>query len=114
MFVPAVDLQDQIEKAIMSMPNKKAAGPDLVIDEAMKTAHEHQAGFLANLWRVVGRTEQVPTQWNKCTTVPLYKKGDLRNLATTAQSPFSCTRYKSSRKSLKMQSRLSANSILSC
>ncbi len=36
-FVPEVDLQDQIEKAI------KAPGPDLILAEAMKTAPKRQA-----------------------------------------------------------------------
>ncbi len=75
-FVSAVNLQDQIEKAIMSMPSKKAAGPDLVLAEAMKTAPKRQAEFLANLRRAVGRAGLLPTQWTKCTIVPLYKKGD--------------------------------------
>ncbi len=41
----------------MSIPDKKAAGPDLVIAEAMKTEHKRQAEFLTNLWRPVGRTD---------------------------------------------------------
>ncbi len=66
-FFPAVHLQDQIEKAIISIPNKKAAGPDFVLAEAMKTAPKRQAEFL---WRPVGRTGIIPTQWTKCTVVP--------------------------------------------
>ncbi len=58
------------------MPINKATGPDLDIAEAMKTASKRQAEFLANLWRTVGRTGLFPTQWTKCTIVPVYKKGD--------------------------------------
>ena len=75
-FIPAMDLQDRIENAIMSMPSYKAARLDLVIAEATKTAPKRQAEFLANLCRAVGRIGLVPTQWNNCTIVPLYKKGD--------------------------------------
>ena len=56
LLLPASDLQDHIEKAIITIPNNKAAGPYLVTAEAMKTALKHPAEFLANLWRAVGRT----------------------------------------------------------
>ncbi len=54
MFVCAVGLQDQVEKAIMSMPNNKAAGPDLVTPVHMRAAPKRQDEFLANLLRAIG------------------------------------------------------------
>ncbi len=61
------------------MQSNKATGPDLVTAEAMKTTPKRQTEFLPDLWHVVGRTGHLPTQWTKCTIVPLYRKGDATN-----------------------------------
>ncbi len=95
----ATNFQDQIEKAIMSVSSNKAARPDLVIEEAMKTAPKRQAKFLANLWLAVGRTGCFLSQRTKCTIVPPYKKRDAtKPIAISAQLPCSHTPGKSLKK----------------
>ena len=92
MFVPAVNLQDQIERAIMSMPSKQAARPNLVGAEALKTAPTRQAGF----WPTCGQLLDEMGLFRRDGRSPLSFRSAgqamLRIRATTAQLHFSHTR----------------------
>jgi len=69
-------LEHLLYDIIVALPKKKAAGPDLIIAEAMQAAPTTHARFLARLWTQCGKIRTIPTDWLRAAMVPLYKKGD--------------------------------------
>nr|KAG5686382.1 hypothetical protein BaRGS_018690 [Batillaria attramentaria] len=69
----------EIRKAIMTLKNGKAAGPDEIPAEAIKADIETAVNMLHNLFSKIWEKEEVPAQWKEGIVIKLPKKGDLRD-----------------------------------
>nr|KAG5699276.1 hypothetical protein BaRGS_000478 [Batillaria attramentaria] len=66
-------------KAIMTLRNGKAAGPDEIPAEAIKADTETAVNMLHSLFSKIWEKEEVPAQWKEGIVIKLPKKGDLRD-----------------------------------
>nr|KAG5694841.1 hypothetical protein BaRGS_028769 [Batillaria attramentaria] len=69
----------EIRKAIMTLKNGKAAGPDEIPAEAIKADTETAVNMLHSLFSKIWEKEEVPAQWKEGIVIKLPKKGDLRD-----------------------------------
>nr|KAG5685412.1 hypothetical protein BaRGS_027207 [Batillaria attramentaria] len=69
----------EIRKAIMTLRNGKAAGPDEIPAEAIKADTETAVSMLHSLFSEIWEKEEVPAQWKEGIVIKLPKKGDLRD-----------------------------------
>nr|KAG5711141.1 hypothetical protein BaRGS_004785 [Batillaria attramentaria] len=69
----------EIRKAIMTLRNGKAAGPDEIPAEAIKADTETVVNMLHSLFSKIWEKEEVPAQWKEGIVIKLPKKGDLRD-----------------------------------
>nr|KAG5700724.1 hypothetical protein BaRGS_029089 [Batillaria attramentaria] len=69
----------EIRKAIMTLRNGKAAGPDEIPAEAIKADTETAVNMLHSLFSKIWEKEEVPAQWKEGIVIKLPKKGDLRD-----------------------------------
>nr|KAG5708629.1 hypothetical protein BaRGS_034846 [Batillaria attramentaria] len=76
----------EIRKAIMTLRNGKAAGPDEIPAEAIKADTETAVNMLHSLFSKIWEKEEVPAQWKEGIVIKLPKKGDLRDCSTTEGS----------------------------
>lgn len=72
-----IPTREEICKAIKQLKHGKAAGPDNIPAEALKTDIETSVDILHPLFRKIWEEEQVPTEWKEGYLVKLPKKGDL-------------------------------------
>ena len=70
---------EEIRKAIKTLRNGKAAGPDGIPAEAMKSDIETTVKILHSLFSKIWEKEEVPAQWKEGLVIKLPKKGDLRD-----------------------------------
>ena len=68
----------EIKKAIMSLKNGKAAGPDDIPAEAIKADPETATNMLYTLFTKIWEREEIPAEWKEGIIIKLPKKGDLR------------------------------------
>ena len=71
--------KEEIKKAIRTLKNGKAAGPDGIPAEALKADIETATDILYNLFAKIWDEEKVPADWRKGLVIKLPKKGDLRD-----------------------------------
>ena len=71
----------EIRKAIKKLRNGKAAGPDSIPAEALKTDTETMEEMLHPLFKKIWEEESIPSEWKEGYLVKLPKKGDLSNCA---------------------------------
>nr|KAG5691347.1 hypothetical protein BaRGS_033396 [Batillaria attramentaria] len=69
----------EIRKAIVTLRNGKAAGPDEIPAEAIKADTETAVNMLHSLFSKIWEKEEVPAQWKEGIVIKLPKKGDLRD-----------------------------------
>nr|KAG5698764.1 hypothetical protein BaRGS_032183 [Batillaria attramentaria] len=69
----------EIRKAIMTLRNGKAAGPDEIPAEAIKADTETAVNMLHSLFSKIWEKEEVPAQSKEGIVIKLPKKGDLRD-----------------------------------
>ena len=69
----------EIRKAIVTLKNGKAAGPDNIPAEAIKADTETAVIILHSLFSKIWEKEEVPAQWKEGLVIKLPKKGDLRD-----------------------------------
>lgn len=69
----------EIKRAIMTLRNGKAAGPDGIPAEAIKAHIETTTSVLHSLLSKIWEKEEVPAQWREGIVIKLPKKGDLRD-----------------------------------
>ena len=67
----------EIRKAITSLRNGKAAGPDSIPAEALKAGKETSVDMLHALVTKVWENKDVPEQWKEGLIIKISKKGDL-------------------------------------
>jgi hypothetical protein len=69
--------RDEIIRAIKKMKNCKAAGPDGILAEALKSDVETTADMLLPLFENIWEEEEIPTDWKDGHIIKLPKKGVL-------------------------------------
>nr|KAG5688912.1 hypothetical protein BaRGS_009753 [Batillaria attramentaria] len=69
----------EIRKAIMTLRNGKAAGPDEIPAEAIKADTETAVNMLHILFSKIWEKEEVPAQWKEGIVHQAAKEGDLRD-----------------------------------
>lgn len=79
-FEPPPNFSQDITEAILQLAPKKAAGKDLVFNEALQHDVRANASIIMRLWEACGRLGTTPKIWNHILLYPLYKK-DERHLA---------------------------------
>ena len=67
----------EIKKAITSLKNGRAAGPDEIPAEAIKAAMETATNMLYSLFNKIWEREEIPAEWKEGILIKLPKKGDL-------------------------------------
>ncbi|VDP23714.1 unnamed protein product [Schistosoma margrebowiei] len=69
--------KEEIRIAVRQIKNGKAAGPDNIPAEALKSDIEVTTNMLHLLFKKIWEEEQVPMDWNEGHLVKIPKKGDL-------------------------------------
>jgi endonuclease/exonuclease/phosphatase family metal-dependent hydrolase len=67
---------DEVDKALSKLKRFKAAGPDRVPAELLKSGGAAALQVLTDLFNAVWQRECMPSQWRKGVIVSLYKDGD--------------------------------------
>ena len=69
--------RNEVESALKSMKNGKAAGSSGIVTEMMKAAHVLSVDWLTDLCNMIVSEGKIPDDWKKSILVPVYKgKGD--------------------------------------
>ena len=71
--------KEEIAKALKLLKSHKAAGPDLIPPEALKTDIPTTVDILYGLFGKIWREEKIPNDWKDGHLIKLPKKGDLSN-----------------------------------
>lgn len=71
--------KEEIQKAIKTLKNGKAAGPDGIPAEAIKADITTATDMLHSLFAKIWEKEEIPEEWREGLIVKLPKKGDLRD-----------------------------------
>ena len=72
---------EEILKAIKQLKSGKAAGPDSIPAEALKTNQDTTVRMFYPLFCKIWQEEEIPTEWKEGYLIKLPKKGDLSNCA---------------------------------
>lgn len=72
-----IPTREEIKKAIMQLRNGKAAGPDNIPAEALKSDISTSVEMLYPLFKKIWEEEQVPAEWKEGYLIKIPKKGDL-------------------------------------
>ena len=71
--------KEELKKAIRTLKNGKAAGPNEIPAEALKADIDTATDILHNLYAKIWDEEKVPADWREGLVIKLLKKGDLRD-----------------------------------
>ncbi|CAF4695383.1 unnamed protein product, partial [Rotaria sp. Silwood2] len=77
--VPDV-LPAEVQQAIRSLQNGKAAGPDVITGELLKSCGDETYRTLADLFTRCPKQRSIPTSWKNAKVIILHKKGDQEDL----------------------------------
>ena len=69
-------IEEEVRRAILTLHNGKAAGPDGITAEALKTAPYTSAAMFRNIIEGVWEEEVAPDDWKEGFLIKLPKKGD--------------------------------------
>lgn len=72
-------LKDEVEKAISSMKNGKATGPDQISAETLKALDENNIEIITNLCSVIYNSGQIPPEMKQSVFITLPKKHKTQN-----------------------------------
>ena len=67
--------RDEVTASIRNLKPGKSAGPDEIISEMLKHAHDSVIEFLIQLFNKLYDEGIFPTEWSKSIMVPIHKKG---------------------------------------
>ena len=73
-------LWSEIEKAILKLKNNKSSGPDMILNEHIKSTYRLPAmrEIIIKLFNIVFDTGLIPADWSVGNIIPIYKqKGDV-------------------------------------
>ena len=68
-----------MKKAIQHLKCGKAAGPDGILAEMIKTAEHEITPYLTKYFNVLFVSAKFPLEWSKAIIIPLHKKGDVND-----------------------------------
>lgn len=71
--------QNEIKQSILKLKNGKSAGPDLILNEFIKTNHNTLLPTLTNFFNILLQNGKMPKEWNLSLITSLYKNGDPNN-----------------------------------
>ena len=71
--------REEITAAIKNLKSHKAAGPDHIPPEALKTDTDTMVNILHDLFSKIWKEEEIPREWKEAHLIKLPKKGDLSN-----------------------------------
>lgn len=77
--IPEIE-EFEIEKALKTVKNGKAAGEDGILPEMLKEGGKSLLQQLKNLFNYCLQEEKIPSNWNNAVVVLLHKKGDKSKL----------------------------------
>ncbi|KAJ0180583.1 hypothetical protein K1T71_003987 [Dendrolimus kikuchii] len=77
--VPIILLEETI-RAIKSQKHGKAPGTDLITNELSKALMNEISSRLNQIFNEILKSEEIPKDWTKSTTVLIHKKGDYRDI----------------------------------
>ena len=69
----------EVKKAIQHLKCGKAAGPDGILAEMIKTAEHEITPYLTKYFNVLFARAKFPLEWSKAIIIPLHKKGDVND-----------------------------------
>ena len=69
----------EVKKAIQHLKCGKAAGPDGILAEMIKTAECEITPYLTKYFNVLFAGAKCPLEWSKAVIIPLHKNGDMNN-----------------------------------
>ena len=69
----------EIRKVIKQLKTRKAAGPDCILGEMLRTAEPEIIKYLRVYFNKLFADGVYPEEWTKAIIVPLHKKGDINN-----------------------------------
>jgi len=75
----SLSIEDVLE-SISNCKNNKSPGSDMITNELLKNGGNAMASSLFKLFKRLSILECIPDQWNEGIIVPIFKKGDARNL----------------------------------
>ena len=64
----------EVKKAIQHLKCDKAAGPDGILAEMIKTAEHEVTPYLTKYFNVLFASAKFPREWSKAVMIPLHKK----------------------------------------
>jgi len=82
--VEEITIED-VEKAIRSLRNNKAAGTDRIHSELIKYGGNKLLSRIYDLVRQVWEEERIPEEWKETIVVPIHKRGDEVIVRTTGE-----------------------------
>lgn len=71
--------EEEVMAKIKKLKNRKAPGTDLIPNELLKYAGPELGKHLKILYNKILETSEIPTEWHKSITIPIFKKGQKTN-----------------------------------
>ncbi|XP_057654761.1 uncharacterized protein LOC130893016 [Diorhabda carinulata] len=78
-LVPEITIEES-KNALTEMKNKKAAGEDQIVIEAVKVGGEKLLKEIISLFNLCLQKGEIPEKWRNATIILIHKKGDITNL----------------------------------
>ena len=84
---PELDiLECQVKWVLGSITMNKASGGDRILAELFQTLKDDAVKVLHLIYQQIWKTQQWPQDWKRSIFIPIPKKGNAKNVQTTAQS----------------------------
>ncbi|CAG4934862.1 unnamed protein product [Colias eurytheme] len=77
---PEIEINEVIT-ALKNLKIEKSPGPDNITNDTLRIASKELAKPLTNLFNLVLKTGETPTQWSESNIILIYKKGDSKDIA---------------------------------
>lgn len=74
-FLDAPITSSEVKKAINHLKLRKAAGPDGILNEMLKSSESVIITYIVKLFNTIFSTGLYPKEWTKAIIIPLHKKG---------------------------------------
>ena len=78
-------LECEVKWAIESITMSKASGCDGIPVELFQILKDDAVKVLHSIWQQIWKTQQGPQDWKRSVFIPIPKKGNAKNVQTTAQ-----------------------------
>ena len=78
-------LECKVRWALGSITANKASGGDAIPIELFQILKDDSVKVLHSIWKQIWKTQQWPQDWKRSIFFPIPKKGNAKNVKTTAQ-----------------------------